>query len=379
MFQRIKGAIDRTIAEEQARQEQARKALGPDSGTPRRSDSTSRGNQSPARRPRPKKNVSQDNTKDGDSPSNPDPAVFEAAFVLDDSEEPSRAGTPKPPTMEDKTDEKKEKVEEAGQNGDEKKEGDAGAATAAPAAAPELSPEVRTKLRKLEKLEKTYPELLRSYRIAHGRATSIEPFERVLKEHTSVGSIREPDALVEYLDSLKQKEQMIMDEYKRVSVEKDEFKKKFEAAEKEVETLKKEVEELKAAKPEPAADKAETKEQVDAATDTKDDGSVKSPDPNAAKSPLQQALGIFSPKQKPQEPEAGKDKPDDAGDFFSYDEEAPKYEADVAAKEEEIEKLKTEVTSLKTELASAKNCAMRLPSRTPSRPNSTPGTLRSRR
>lgn len=156
-LQRIKGAIDRTIAEEQARQEQARKALGPDSGTPRRSDSTSRGNQSPARRPRPKKNVSQDNTKDGDSPSNPDPAVFEAAFVLDDSEEPSRAGTPKPPAMEDKTDEKKEKVEEAGQNGDEKKEGDAGAATAAPAAAPELSPEVRTKLRKLEKLEKTYP------------------------------------------------------------------------------------------------------------------------------------------------------------------------------------------------------------------------------
>lgn len=162
--QRLKGAIDRTIAEEQARQESARqKTLSPDSGTPRRSDSTSRSAQSPARRPRPKKTAS-DAKDGGDSPSNPDPAVFEAAFVIDDNEEPSRAGTPKPAAdkMEDKPEEKAKDKADEGQNGDNGKEGEetkgaAGAPPPPPAAASELSPEVRTKLRKLEKLEKTYP------------------------------------------------------------------------------------------------------------------------------------------------------------------------------------------------------------------------------
>lgn len=157
--QRLKGAIDRTIAEEQARQEQARQRIEPGT-TPRRSDSTSRSNQSPARRPRPKKAGGADTPKDdgGASPSNPDPAVFEAAFALDDSEEPSRAGTPKPAAdaMDDKGDEKVKDKAEEGQNGEKADEAE-GAASAAPAAAPELSPEVRLKLRKLEKLEKTYP------------------------------------------------------------------------------------------------------------------------------------------------------------------------------------------------------------------------------
>ncbi|KAK1641450.1 hypothetical protein BDP81DRAFT_133571 [Colletotrichum phormii] len=163
--QRLKGAIDRTIAEEQARQEQARQRIEPGgTGTPRRSDSTSRSNQSPARRPRPKKAAADAGAKDdGGSPSNPDPAVFEAAFALDDSEEPSRAGTPKPAADKDgnmdKSEENVKDKAEEGQNGDKEQEkgAEGAAAAAAPPAAAELSPEVKMKLRKLEKLEKTYP------------------------------------------------------------------------------------------------------------------------------------------------------------------------------------------------------------------------------
>ncbi|KAK1957472.1 hypothetical protein LY78DRAFT_388307 [Colletotrichum sublineola] len=170
MFQRLKGAIDRTIAEEQARQEQARQRIEPGGATQRRSESTSRSNQSPARRPRPKKPADAAKDDTAASPSNTDPAVFEAAFALDDSEEPSRAGTPKPAAdAMDKDDEKAKDKAGEGQNGDTEKDNEkdketegsaAGAATAtlpAAAAAPEISPEIRMKLRKLEKLEKTYP------------------------------------------------------------------------------------------------------------------------------------------------------------------------------------------------------------------------------
>ncbi|KAG7110227.1 Autophagy-related protein 23 like [Verticillium longisporum] len=339
-------SIDRTIAEEQARQK-------PDQPPVQRTPSTSRGGGSAKQRNRSQKPVPD---LPIDAPANPDPAVFEAAFILDDGEEASRASTPKPPGMA--ADEKAEGVEEPGappqqSNGDKEKDKSDGAGQAD--APQELSPEIRSKLRKLEKLEKTYPELLRSYRIAHSRATSIEPFERALKEHTSVTSIKEPEALVEYLDSLKQKEQLIMEEYKKVSIEKDEMKKKHQATERELAELKDEVATLKAnshttdgpAKPQP-----ESKE-PDAASDP-------TSNPSSVKSPVQSVLGIFSPKQKPQALEDDKPVETDGGDLFSYDDEVPQMQADVHAKTEEIERLNAEVTSLKQELAVAKESSSEL-------------------
>lgn len=105
---------------------------------------------------------------------NPDPAVFEAAFVLDDSEEPSRAGTPKPvPPEKDVKDTDSNpqngishKTQDGKEEGAmEKKSGSQDGSPSQPRvtelaptpAASELSPEVRQKLRKLEKLEATYP------------------------------------------------------------------------------------------------------------------------------------------------------------------------------------------------------------------------------
>jgi hypothetical protein len=159
------------------------------------------------RRPRPKKsNQAQDTGKesgvsDGAATLNPDPAVFEAAFVLDDSEDPSRAGTPKPAEKNDKEMENamargqtvKNQGPEIGKDkttganapspSDEKEKGkDPGAdsadvtrsatpdqskklpnadatpatATATATANTELPLEVRVKLRKFDRLEATY-------------------------------------------------------------------------------------------------------------------------------------------------------------------------------------------------------------------------------
>lgn len=172
MFQRIKGAIDRTIAEEQARQIAADAAA-----SPRASSSVSRSasSASTARKPRPKK-PSQDVGKDADNgAANTDPAVFEAAFVIDD-EEPSRSGTPQPSTASEKSpvDGESKNVAEDGEKGDtgsgnttkdpekngdnegRNSEGDKPVPPPKTTAA-DLPPDIRAKLRKLDKLEKTYP------------------------------------------------------------------------------------------------------------------------------------------------------------------------------------------------------------------------------
>jgi hypothetical protein len=185
--QRIKGAIDRTIAEEQARQrallearqqQQAQQTTGTSAVRRSRSSSTA-GGQSPARRARPTKKPSQDlSSKDaGDGAANPDPAVFEAAFVIDDVDEaaaPSRTSTPSAADKEGTSDSGKQGTSSgtespangtdtpaSGNNEKTSKDTTNPGASSAPAANPisELPPEIRARLRKLEKLEKTYPGL----------------------------------------------------------------------------------------------------------------------------------------------------------------------------------------------------------------------------
>lgn len=163
--QRFKSAIDRTIAEEQARQQSAVQ-----SRTPSRTASTSsrKANASPTKRDGAKKAAA-----DAGDAANPDPAVFEAAFVIDDSDEPSRAGTPKPPAAADEAKAGTSTDQTSGADGkpsetkdesatDKAAEGVADAPKPEPPAKPqELTPEIRQKLRKLEKLEATYPGRLR--------------------------------------------------------------------------------------------------------------------------------------------------------------------------------------------------------------------------
>lgn len=177
--QRIKGAIDRSIAEEQARQKAfAGQKDGGSSSSTRRSGSISRssstrGAESPARRPRISKPIQDTN---GDGTANTDPAVFEAAFVIDDTEEgtpaPTPSATPQPEEASKSVEQPKNDATPAKQasehttpsnNAQQNGEKSNGAkeppqeSKPLPEAQPELPPDVRTKLRKLEKLEKTYP------------------------------------------------------------------------------------------------------------------------------------------------------------------------------------------------------------------------------
>ncbi|PKS12387.1 hypothetical protein jhhlp_000591 [Lomentospora prolificans] len=331
-LQRIKGAIDRTIAEEQARSKE-----GTSSTPSRQSSTSSRGgkNESPSRRPRPKQRPSQDTSKSsGEAATNPDPAVFEAAFALDDSEDPSRAGTPKPPN------EKDENVKASGSTVADEKPSENGALTPdgvqktgaepveqdkadTPAPPVELPMEVRVKLRKFERLESTYTELLRSYRIAHSRAKAVEPFERALKENTPLTSISDPNALVEYLSQLNLKGDMVMDELKRVSAEKDELKKLCNTKDSELEKLKVEL--------------AEAKSQVSSSTpEAKERHSSEG---DHAQTSAEKVLSGDEQERKGSE------------ELFSFDSEV---QDDSAAQTHEMEILKAELESLRSELSIAK-------------------------
>ncbi|KAM7213159.1 Golgin IMH1 [Rhypophila decipiens] len=346
MFQRLKTTLDRAVANEQQRHLEAQRT--PASASSQRPGQRSRassgaGTHSPARKPRPtKKSVDEGPSSAEGAATNVDPAIFEAAFVIDETDEaptPARVATPNPgdkKTMakDADNDEKAALLADAGKKSTDSQElGEQGtisqgstegsveqpSRTGSPSTpvTAELSPEIKSRLKKLEKLEKTYPELLRSYRIAHGRVSSIEPFEKALRENTPLTSIKDPEAFVEYLNQLNLKSDMVMDELKRVSGEKDALKTKSEAAEKELAAVKEEIAALN-------AEKLERKT---------------SPNP---------------------EPKTAKDKGDESRverkseEFFSYDNEIPDLQAEVDMKTGEIVELRTEVQNLTQELSVAK-------------------------
>lgn len=148
-MQRIKGALDARIAEEQARQRASGSAARPRSGsTPKRSNSR---NLSPSKRP-----------ANGESPSKAatgkgiDPAEF---VIGDDEDQPSRTATPRPKEQAEGA-EASVSDDKAGKNGEAEKETKDGEEQGEPAEkqppAPEMSPETKARLRKLDKMEPKY-------------------------------------------------------------------------------------------------------------------------------------------------------------------------------------------------------------------------------
>ncbi|KAI1419746.1 hypothetical protein F5Y12DRAFT_720343 [Xylaria sp. FL1777] len=287
MFSRIKDALDRTIAEEQARHKV--------------SGEQKVGVKKPAQ----------------GNPTNSDPAVFEAAFKLEDdpdSSSPSptpRPAAPKEATKLDANDPSSEtKNSTQGQNGDSNKA--SGTLTLGSLDEPTLAPEVKVKLRRLNRLEATYVDLLRSYRIAHSRVAVIDRFERALRENTPLNTIKEPDAFVEYMYQLNLQSDMVVKELKRVSADKDGQQKRLADSEKEIATLRYEIATLEAAKGDkPAA-------------------------------PLDEADGKAAERGVEGE------------DMFSYDDEIPKLQAELLSKDEQIAKLTSEVDTLKRDLTVGK-------------------------
>ncbi|MCJ1281390.1 hypothetical protein MMC26_000709 [Xylographa opegraphella] len=372
-MQRLKGAIDSRIAEEQARQRNAQQLPARSNSVARRPSSRSRTSSPAVRSARARPGDS----KTGDIPEKgPDPKEFEPEFVIEDEDVISRAGTPRPVHVKDGESQSGEAVAEksAAPDGERQPEEDRGSEKVSQVAALELPSEVRVKLRKLERLESRYQELLRSYRIAHARVTAIEPFENTLRENTPLTSINDPSAFVEYLNQLNLKGDMVLDELKRVTTERATFKQKLDEAEKRAREAWDEVTKLRSEKvvntngdqDQVSLASAETSgfsesiTQENSTTKTEDSAqpSVTSPSSSAkSRTPSLRGMSLFSPRTK----SAEIFKPTtESEEFFSYDNELPRLESESKEQQDKISKLESEITGLKGDLGVARESAQNM-------------------
>jgi chromosome segregation ATPase len=133
---------------------------------------------------------------------------------------------------------------------------------------------------------------------------------------------------------------MIMEEFRRVTSERDDYKKKLEESEKQREELVSQWTSI-------------TGDGNVTTTEKGDSSSIDTPSA-LVKSPMSSVLGlgIFSPKQKTQPTSDNKDVSEE---FFSYDEEIPTLQAEVKEKAAEIEGLRSRVSTLETDLTVAQD------------------------
>ena len=196
--------------------------------------------------------------------------------------------------------------------------------------------------------------------MAHARVLSIEPFENSLRENTPLTSINDPKALVEYLNQLNLKGDMVLDELKRVSNDRDTYKQKLSEAEKSAKEAWDEVANLQSLK----EGKGQSEDSgAQASGQRSDDGNemedigdgdplaatAKSPPPSI-KSPTSSARGLslFSTKSKAIEsPQLRQG----SEDLFSYDSEIPRLETEVQERDQKIKCLESEIKNLKGDLA----------------------------
>ncbi|KAJ9292655.1 hypothetical protein DTO271G3_8548 [Paecilomyces variotii] len=346
MFQRIRGAIDSRIAEEQARQRQAQESISRSNSARRQASRDLSTGRRPAR------------TRAGTlSGKGPDPAEFESEFAVGEDDGSSRSGTPRsepsvPPEGGASGDgEKKASAESAGK--------EAAPDTGSSTAAAELPTDVRVRLRRLDKLESRYQDLLKAYRVAHARVLSIEPFEAALRENTPLTSISDPKSFTEYLNQISLKGDMVLDELKRVTAERDQFKKNLEEAEKSTKAAWDEVTNLKKGQMQGdssvelgTTNGAPEKLTIDTTTSTDVENPPKSPTGSiASKAAVIPGMSLFSPRTKAAKSPLAKE---ESEEFFSFDNEIPRLESELKDKKEEIERLQSQVENLKRDLSVAR-------------------------
>ena len=203
-------------------------------------------------------------------------------------------------------------------------------------------------------------ELLRSYRVAHARVLTIEPFEASLRENTPLASISDPNTFVEYLNQVNLKGDLVLDELKRVSSERDTLKQRLSEAERSTKEAWDEVANLRSLKdsqddPEASGklangsqsdDKASTQVNTDGelmdATAISQTASIKSPTFSVP------GISLFPPKQKPADSSKARQGSDD---LFSYDSEISGLGTELQERQEKINALEYEVKVLKGDLA----------------------------
>lgn len=193
----------------------------------------------------------------------------------------------------------------------------------------------------------------------------IEPFENSLRENTPLTSINDPAALVEYLNQINLKGDMVLDELKRVSTERDKFKEELEQANRktrgawdDVATLRKHAVSSGLVQP-PGEELNELRSKAETSTRSQiDDGPLSAartqPSSNKTRTSSIISLPLFSPQMKPiRSPEVDSGE-HDKEEIFSYDTELPRLESELKDRQHEIGVLKVEVKTLQGDLAVAR-------------------------
>jgi chromosome segregation ATPase len=173
-------------------------------------------------------------------------------------------------------------------------------------------------------------------------------------------SIADPGALLEYLNQITLKGDMVVDELKRVSTERDDYKKKLEEAEKSAKDAWDEVAGLKKQKEE----QSETASLVNGTPGRASmDISSASDDPlgetqknnlspvASPKTRTPSLVSMFSPKLKSSKSPPPKE---ESEEFFSYDSEIPRLELELKEAREEVVDLKSQLTKVKGDLSVAR-------------------------
>lgn len=279
--------VDAQIEKETARQRQDIQ------GSPRARPRAGSRPLSPSRRPR----------RDGQTTgrSTPlektlDPADFDQDFVIGDSEQPTRVGTPVPKANGDGPSVPPKENGPGAQGSGDKPEGrEAGGAVKYA----DLPSDIQLRLKKLDRLEPRYRDLVASYRIAHEKAVAVDAFETALREHTPLASIQDPGALIEFLQQSELKSSMVMNELRRTMTECESLRKKVETME----------------------------------SGTKD---------------------------KSSEAKLSEEGKEDSEDFFSYESELPRLQKDVKDYVDRVTQLETENGTLKEELQASKESLERI-------------------
>lgn len=79
----------------------------------------------------------------------------------------------------------------------------------------QLSPILRSKMKKFYKYEEKYPILLEAFKVEKRKTDLIRIFENVLKENTPISSISDADLLVDFIKGLNEKNQLLNEELKK--------------------------------------------------------------------------------------------------------------------------------------------------------------------
>ena len=206
--------------------------------------------------------------------------------------------------------------------------------------------------------------MLKSYRVAHARVVSIEQFETTLRENTPLTSINDPAALVEYLNQLNLGNDMVRDELKRVSNERDRFQEELEKAKLQTENSR--------------GKAAELQNQDDAQIDN-----IKAKSVGQSNEPIQEKKALFNDRVSDEQistkvvpPIVSDDSRSDPTnksatlstetqsttsfdtgrgqqEIFSYDKELSKLETELEEKQDRVSDLQNEVNILRENLAVA--------------------------